>query len=376
MSLKSVSGTLSFVALVIVISPYTMADDLSELGWYGGANVGESRAKIDDQRIIDGLAASGYSTTSMHNESNSTGFKIFGGYQFNRYFALEGGYFDLGQFGFAARTVPAGVLNGNARFNGLNIDAVGILPVTQRFSLFGRAGVDYAQAQDTFGGTGAITALNPTPHTWGTHYDFGAGLQYAVTKSVDVRAEAERYRLNDAVGNMGDIDVFSLGVIYRFGHKAEPVPVPCPVVETPAPQTQVVVVAPPPPPERFEKYTLSSMDLFSFDSAQLRMPQSKLDEIATVLNKHSEVDHVMITGYTDRIGSDKYNMGLSQRRAVAVKDYLISKGVDANRLTTQGKGKADPVVVCTDKKRPALISCLAPNRRVEVEQISIERRVP
>jgi OOP family OmpA-OmpF porin len=58
-----------------------------------------------------------------------------------------------------------------------------------------------------------------------------------------------------------------------------------------------------------------------------------------------------------------------------VKNYLTSKGIDANRLKAQGKGEANPVVVCTDKKRPALIKCLAPNRRAEVENITIERRV-
>ncbi|MDA8329294.1 MAG: OmpA family protein [Betaproteobacteria bacterium] len=374
MSLKRVSGTLGLVAFVAIISPYAVADDV---GWYGGANVGESRAKIDDGRIMNGLAASGYSTTSISNEGNSTAFKIFGGYQFNPYFALEGGYFDLGQFGFAARTVPPGILNGNIRLNGVNMDAVGILPITQKFSAFGRVGVDYAQAQDSFSGTGAVNVLSPTtPSKWDTNYDFGAGLQYAVTESIDVRAEAERYRINDAVGNMGDIDVFSLGLIYRFGHKAAPAPAPQPVVAAPEPApAPVVVIVTPPPAPHFQKYTMSAMELFTFDSTELRSSQPKLDEIAHALNHDSSIEHVMITGYTDRIGSAKYNMNLSERRAVAVKDYLISKGVDGNRLRVQGKGFADPVVKCTNKKRADLIKCLAPNRRVEVEQITVERRI-
>ena len=83
----------------------------------------------------------------------------------------------------------------------------------------------------------------------------------------------------------------------------------------------------------------------------------------------------MITGYTDRIGSSAYNQKLSERRAVAVRTYLASKGVDAVRLKAQGKGEADPVVTCTDRQLPALIKCLEPNRRVEVENITIERRV-
>ena len=69
------------------------------------------------------------------------------------------------------------------------------------------------------------------------------------------------------------------------------------------------------------------------------------------------------------------NQKLSERRAVAVKTYLANKGIESNRLKAQGKGEADPVVICSDKKLPALINCLEPNRRVEVEKITIERRV-
>jgi OOP family OmpA-OmpF porin len=168
----------------------------------------------------------------------------------------------------------------------------------------------------------------------------------------------------------------SVGLNYAFDKPAAPAvaaapaPEPTPVVETPA--------APPPPPApapRFEKITLSSTELFAFDKSELRMPQPKLDEIASVLNNSTQVNNVVITGYTDRIGSDKYNQKLSERRANAVKDYLVTKGISANRLSAEGKGKANPVVVCTQKKRAALIECLEPNRRVEVEQITIERRV-
>lgn len=94
-----------------------------------------------------------------------------------------------------------------------------------------------------------------------------------------------------------------------------------------------------------------------------------------VLSRNSEINNVVITGYTDRIRSEKYNQKLSERRAAAVKNYMTSKGIDANRLKAEGKGEANPVVVCIDKKLPALIKCLVPNRRVEVEKITLERRV-
>ena len=121
--------------------------------------------------------------------------------------------------------------------------------------------------------------------------------------------------------------------------------------------------------------SLSATELFTFDSAKLNPNQPKLDDIANLLNANSGVSNVAITGYADRLGSDKYNQKLSERRANSVKDYLISKGVAANRLTAVGKGESNPVVECHDKNRAALIKCLEPNRRVDVEQITVERRV-
>jgi outer membrane protein OmpA-like peptidoglycan-associated protein len=137
-------------------------------------------------------------------------------------------------------------------------------------------------------------------------------------------------------------------------------------------------IEPPAPPRRarLERYTLSATELFEFDKATLRMPQPKLDEIAQAMRQDPQIDNVTITGYTDRIGSDAYNLRLSKQRAEAVKAYLVGKGVEARRLEAIGKGEADPVVQCNDKDRAALIKCLEPNRRVEVEQITVEVRRP
>jgi OOP family OmpA-OmpF porin len=152
-----------------------------------------------------------------------------------------------------------------------------------------------------------------------------------------------------------------------------PAPAPTPVAVVEAPPAPVA--PPPPPPARFEKVTMSATELFEFDKAVLRMPQPKLDEIAAALQADMSITDVDVTGYTDRLGSDKYNQKLSERRAVAVREYLIAHGIDGSRLKAVGKGEANPVVQCNDKKRADLIACLAPNRRVEVEQITIEKRV-
>ena len=151
---------------------------------YAGVNVGQSRAKIDDARITSNLLGGGFATPSIVNDDTDTGYKLFGGYKFNRNFAVEGGYFDLGRFGFTATTVPAGTLNGSIKLRGVNLDAVGILPITEKFSAFGRVGVNYAEARDSFSGTGAVTVTNPNPSKRDTNVKFGAGLQYDFTQSL------------------------------------------------------------------------------------------------------------------------------------------------------------------------------------------------
>ena len=141
----------------------------------------------------------------------------------------------------------------------------------------------------------------------------------------------------------------------------------------PAPKSPKLAAVPPP---RLERYSLSARELFDFDQAALRSPQPKLDEIARVLKENPQFDRVTIEGHTDRLGSEEYNLGLSDRRANAVKDYLVARGVEPRRLVAIGKGEAEPVVHCRDAPKAELVKCLEPNRRVEVQQITVERRVP
>jgi OmpA-OmpF porin, OOP family len=378
-------GTLGLLGCAVMNSPFAMADDS---GWYVGANIGQSRAKIADDRITAQLLSGGLVTTSISDNNRDLGYKIFGGYLINKNFAIEGGYFDLGEFGFRALTLPTGTLNGNIKLKGLNLDLVGILPFTEKFAAFGRVGVNYAQAKDSFSGTGSVSVLNPNPSKYDTNYKFGVGLQYALTESIGLRAEAERYRIDDAVGNKGDIDLLSLGLVYRFGQKTptpEPIaesPAPEPVATAPAPEPvaaapEPVVVVPPPRPRAESKKQVFSADssagsLFDFDKSTLK-PAGKeaLDVFAADL-KGADFDDITVTGHTDRIGSHAYNMKLSTRRAEAVKAYLVeSAGLPADKITAKGVDGSQPVTKpgkCKGKKATKkLIACLAPDRRVEVE---------
>ena len=120
-----------------------------------------------------------------------------------------------------------------------------------------------------------------------------------------------------------------------------------------------------------QKITLASKALFDFDKAVLK-PEGKavLDrEIVSRIKEVQKLELVLVTGHTDRLGSQQYNQKLSERRAAAVAAYLASKGVAKDKIETLGMGKTQPVpgVVCEQKNRKALIACLQPHRRVEVE---------
>ena len=365
----------TLAALAVTMSPTAFADDD---GWYAGFNVGQSRAKIDDARIAAGLLGDGFTTTSISNDDRHFGFKAFGGYEFNRYFSLETGYFDLGRFGFTADTLPAGSLRGDIKIKGVNFDAVGSLPIGEKFSLFARAGLNYADAKDSFAGTGSVAVINSSPRKWAPNYKFGFGAQYDFTRVVGMRIEAERYRIDDAVGNKGDVDLYSAGLVFRFG-RAEPAPVPPAVA--PAPIVALVAApAPPPPPPPppappiRRRVSFSADSLFDFAKDTVR-PAGKqaLDTFAADL-KGAQFDVIAVTGYTDRIGSHEYNMKLSTRRAEAVKSYLVeAAGISADKVTAQGADGSDPVTKpdeCPGQKRtPKLIACLQPDRRVDVEVV-------
>jgi OmpA-OmpF porin, OOP family len=81
-------------------------------------------------------------------------------------------------------------------------------------------------------------------------------------------------------------------------------------------------------------------------------------------------ERIMITGHTDRLGSAAYNQRLSEQRAEAVRAYLVSRGLDANRIQAEGRGHTQPVTRaadCTGARDDRLISCLQPDRRVDVQ---------
>lgn len=126
-----------------------------------GAAVGQSRATNDRDRITRSLAANGF-------QSSTTG---------------------------------GDVLNGQAGFRGAHLDLVGQLPLSQRFSLLGRVGAQYARTSTHFSGNRLVTAAHANPSEKKSGLKYGLGLEYKLSEALALRAEVERNRVNDAVGH-------------------------------------------------------------------------------------------------------------------------------------------------------------------------------
>ena len=161
--------------------------------------------------------------------------------------------------------------------------------------------------------------------------------------------------------------------------KPAPAPAPAPV-PVPAPKPE----APKPPPEKpkpvAEKITFAADVLFDFDKAAIKPEgKSKLDDLSSKV-RGIELEVVIAIGHTDPIGSDAYNQRLSVRRAEAVKAYLVSKGLEPNRIYTEGKGEKQPVTGDRCKRmgkehrsNKKLVDCLQADRRTEIEVIGTRK---
>ncbi|SQI47478.1 outer membrane protein A [Pasteurella multocida] len=182
---------------------------------------------------------------------------------------------------------------------------------------------------------------------------FAGGLEYAFIPELALRVEYQWVnnvgKFKDEEGNRldyrPDIGSVTAGLSYRFG--------------------QSVYV-----PEVVSKtFTLNSDVTFGFDKADLKpAAQNVLDGIYGEIAQLKSAS-VAVAGYTDRLGSDAYNLKLSQRRADTVANYLVAKGVAQNAISATGHGEANPVTgnKCDSVKgRKALIACLADDRRVEI----------
>ncbi len=369
--LRSTSWLGFAIATILTSTSVIAADE----GWYAGASVGQTDADLRFNQFNLAALPAGASLVGLGYDDTDVGFKLFGGYQFSGFFAVESGYFDLGEYSFNGTTSPAGTTAGSFEVDGLFIDMVGTIPLTAKLDFLARAGFNYADTTSKITGTGVV-ASNISPFS-NRYYNpkLGVGLQYELASNMDLRFEAERYHVDEPVKHKGNIDLFSVGIVYRFGQKPE--------VRQPATVAQAAPVArveptptpaptPPPPTPAPVRVEFSADSLFDFDQSVIKSTgTAELDRFIANLNSVT-FDVIQVTGHTDRIGNRDYNLALSQRRADAVKTYLVQTGrLPASKITAIGVNGADSLIganECTGTAtKAAQILCLQPDRRVVVE---------
>jgi OmpA-OmpF porin, OOP family len=166
------------------------------------AFVGGSFGQSDiDEEVTTGLIDSGTV------DGKDTGWKIFGGYMFNRHFGVEAAYVNLGEVSYSGTFGGFPVTDGKIEVTGFNIAALGSYPISEQFSVFGKLGLFMwdAEASDTTGGAPFSDTAD------GTDVSFGVGVSYNFTRNLGLRAEWEMFKTNEA-----DATLLSIGAVWRF----------------------------------------------------------------------------------------------------------------------------------------------------------------
>ncbi|MDP8171491.1 porin OmpA [Pasteurella skyensis] len=313
-------------------------------------------AKAGWASFHDGLAQFDKMPRGIHK--NSLTYGVFGGYQIlnNGTFGLatELAYDDFGTAKLRHTRADETKNSAKMKNHGLSLSLKGSYQVLQGLDLYGRVGAALVRSDYKFDDN---YFKNENTHSSQVSAVFATGLEYSLPSLPQLAGRLEYQWLNnvgklkDGNGNRvdfrPDIASVTLGVSYRFGQNQAP---------------QVVT----------KNFAFSSDVLFAFGKAGLRTTAVKeLDRANGEINKLGlESAAIQVNGYTDRIGSEKSNVRLSQRRAETVANYLVSKGIKPANITAVGYGETNPVTGNTCDKvkgRKALISCLAPDRRVELQ---------
>ena len=280
-------------------------------------------------------------------DKDASALSLFGGYNFNDYYAAELGYLYTGK---------AGVDGVDFKTQGATLSGLARLPLGDIFSVFAEGGAYFNHVNGNGNSDNGTAPLA------------GVGLTAKLSDLIDVQA---RYRY---MWNLGDeqktwetdMSVATLELVMHPNRTSYVAPVAAPAPE-PVPEPVVVD----------KSFSLSSDVLFAFGKSTL-----KPEGVASLNTLYQQIVDVqpkdgsaVVVGYTDRIGSDAYNLKLSEARARTVADFLVGKGLPAGKVAIEGRGEASPVTgtQCDGIKAKAqLIACLAPDRRVEVRVTGIQ----
>ncbi|MDH2997730.1 hypothetical protein A1D22_08405 [Pasteurellaceae bacterium LFhippo2] len=328
--------------------------------FYAGAKAGWASFH-DGIKQIDSAAGGKYGINK-----NSVTYGVFGGYQILNQaglgLAAELGYDYFGRVRGSEKTA-AGKDKQTFRHSahGTVISLKPSYEVAPNLDVFGKVGI--ALVNNAYKTVNVETKVPTKTSRFQSSLVLGAGAEYAITPALAAKVEyqwlnnagkasaATLRRMGGASDYRPDISSVSAGLTYRFGQGAAPVAAP-----------EVVT----------KNFAFSSDVLFAFGKANLATAgKQALDAANTEINNLGLNNAaIQVNGHADRIGKAASNLKLSQRRAETVANYMVSQGVNPANITAVGYGSANPVTGNTCdavKGRKALIACLAPDRRVELQ---------
>lgn len=335
------------IAVAVAVAAFATAAQAApkDNTWYTGAKLGWSHFENTGFHPYDENVGSG------KTKRDQLGAGAYLGYQHNQYLGFELGYDWFGRMRYSGHPN-----NGSLKSMGVQLTARLSYPITDELDVYTRLGgmVWRTNAKANVDGQPSFKE-----HDTGVSPVYALGLEYVITPEWATRLDYQWVSYigdKDSLSVRPDNGMLSIGVAYRFNQEAAP----------------VIVPAPTPAPIENKRFTLRSDVLFEFDKHTLKPAgKAELDKLYSELtNLDPTQGRVVVLGYTDRLGKKAYNQSLSQKRAHEVMSYMVSKGIPANVISSQGRGEANPVTgsTCNNvKPRASLINCLAPDRRVEIE---------
>jgi OOP family OmpA-OmpF porin len=185
----------------------------ADTGFYVGGSFGQSKVSDFNGSDLDAELATLGITSSSSTDDTDTGWKAFAGYRLMKYMAVEGAYTNFGEAtAHSIITSPlSGVVDTTVEAEAWTVSALGILPLGDQFSLFGRLGVNFWNIDVSAAGTGGGGIATASEDDDGTDWVYGVGAAYNLTNNLSVRGEWERYDFDD-----GDVDLLSAGISWNF----------------------------------------------------------------------------------------------------------------------------------------------------------------
>jgi outer membrane protein OmpA-like peptidoglycan-associated protein len=410
---------LKLIAAAVMVA--TSAGAAERTGFYIGGDVGQSNWNLTERDASDftealadtidffGNGDVSVTSTDFDFSDTDTTYSLFVGYQILPWLAVEATWMDLGNMNVEASgtyaynavisPLPPGVPNGGTyssrtefESSGPAVSALLMLPFMESWNVFGRLGYYMGDnelsvrldAQDTRLGVpvGDPYGVSESASDDSGVFLWGAGVSYTWDQRITFRAEYTN--ITDVVefdgDNASDMERFTLGVAYRFGHVAEPMapmaaaapvavaaaPTKCPDADNDGVCDKDDRCPNTPAGDRVGPHGCSCdvtiRTHFAFDSAELTaQDKAELERVAARL-KELEFVGGTATGHTDSVGDEAYNQKLSERRAQAVVEFLHAQGVSPGRITAIGMGEIKPIADnATEEGR-------AQNRRVTIRR--------